>query len=96
MLSVGEKEKRPNFEQMLQIHPNLFFQDKPQGWFRMDDVIGIGNLVVKSSSNNFLLRCFGPPETDGLGDFELYVALPYASFVEQQERVTISPSVCEL
>ena len=67
-------------------------QSEPQGWFKMDDVISISNIVKLNGGHSFLLRCFGPVEMGGLGDFEIYVALPYASLVEEQHKVAIVPS----
>ena len=64
---------------------------KPQGWFHMDDVIPISNIVRLNGNYSFLLRCFGPTETGGLGDFEVYIGLPYASLVEQDDKVTLLP-----
>ena len=70
-------------------------RNQPQGWYKMDDIIGISNIVRLNGGHSFLLRCFGPTETDGLGDFEVYIALPYASLVEQSDKVTIVPFTSE-
>merc|ERR1712060_750311 len=65
----------------------------PQGWFRLDDVVPISNITKLGRGHSFLLRCFGHPENGGLGEFEIYVALPYATLVEDSKKVTIAPFV---
>jgi len=67
----------------------------PQGWFQLDDVVPISNITKLNGGHSFLLRCFGQPENGGLGDFEIYVALPYITLVEDSKKVTIAPFVSE-
>ena len=67
----------------------------PQGWFHMDDVISISNITHLNGKYSFLLRCFGPLERKGLGEFEIYIALPSAALVECPQKVTVVPFVNE-
>ena len=57
----------------------------------MDDVISMRSITKLNGGQSFMLRCFGPTETEGLGDFEIYVALPYASLVEDPNHITVAP-----
>ena len=70
-------------------------KDCPQGWFHMDDVISIANITSLNGKYSFILRCFGPTDQNGLGEFEIYIALPYASLVECPQKVTVVPFVDE-